>query len=325
VERNFPGSLKFIDSQTFDHWLFDRTTCWYKMYFRTGEQKFLEAAYRAAHFVRRHTKMDGRDAGVFTLKGVDLKYVYPRAMHLHYLLTGDERARETGLTMAKFCLNNWDPVYRTGRTFWTPRHQGYGFLGVLHGWELTGDPAYWEKIREYADAIYEHQRQPPDGRPADGSLRQNWGNYASSEAGFKGGTSAWMMAILLDPIFHYWMLTGDARVPGIVTAWCDFLDRQGIIPDGTAAYYVINSFAPGTDEPPGRLGSDMQLHNTEMAYMFAMGLYFSSDPARRTAYRRRFDTLFPLAIQRDMNRTVRSYNWAFQASSQLIYFLRESE
>jgi len=41
VENNFPGSLQYIASTQYDHWLFDRTTCWYKMYVRTGEQKFL--------------------------------------------------------------------------------------------------------------------------------------------------------------------------------------------------------------------------------------------------------------------------------------------
>ena len=66
------------------------------MFVRSGEAKFLEAAYHAAHFVRLHTRMDGPDAGIFTLKGPDLKYVYPRAMHIHYLLTGDERMLEAG-------------------------------------------------------------------------------------------------------------------------------------------------------------------------------------------------------------------------------------
>jgi len=61
---------------------------------RAKENSF-EAAYHAAHFVRLHTRMDGPDAGIFTLKGPDLKYVYPRAMHQHYLLTGDERALVT--------------------------------------------------------------------------------------------------------------------------------------------------------------------------------------------------------------------------------------
>jgi hypothetical protein len=321
VEKNFPGSLKYIDSRQFDHWLFDRTTCWYKMYVRTGDREFVEAAYQAAHFVRTHSVSEGPNAGAFTPKGSpDLKYVYPRAMHIHYLLTGDERAQALGKAMARLILNNWNPVYRGG--FWTPRHQGYGFLGVLHGWELTGDPVYWNKAKGYADALWRHQRQPPDGRPPDGSFRQDWGQYDAREASFKGATSAWMMAILLDPMFHYWMLTGDPRIPDMVVKWCDFLDRQGLQPDGGSAYYVINCFAGEPGEKPSTAGGDMTRHNTEMSYQFAMGVYFSRDPARREVYRKRLQTLFEAVQGKDLNQPARAFNWAFQASSQLVWFLQ---
>ena len=337
VERNFPGSLAYLNSQVYSEWLFDRTTVYYKMYVRSGDRKFLEAAYHAAHFVRLHTKTDGPDAGTFTLKGPDLKYVYPRAMHIHYLLTGDERMREAGKIMAQYCVKNQNPVYRPeaitpsplgvdperGRSFWTLRHQGYGLLGILHGWELTGDRVYWTKAQECVDAYYKHQQQPPDGRPADGSLRQDWALYDPSEATFKGATSAWMMALLLDPLFHYWILTDDRRVPEMVIRWCDFLDRQGMAPDGTKAYYVINCFA-GTDskEPAGAFGPDMEMHNAEMAYTFALGTFFSNDPGRLAVYRRRFDRLLPLAVVLDVNHPARAFNWAFQFSSQLVYFMQ---
>jgi hypothetical protein len=321
VEKNFPGSLQYITSTQYDHWLFDRTTCWYKMYVRTGEQKFLEAAYQGAHFVRTHTRMDGPDAGTFTLKGkADLKYVYPRAQHIHYLLTGDERSLEAGKVMANFILNRWDPVYHGG--FWTPRHEGYGLLGVLHGWELTGDQAYWAKARSYADALYALQKQPPDGRSPDGSFRENWAQYDPSEAKFEGATSAWMMAILLDPMFHYWTDTGDERIPEMVLKWCDFLDRQGLQPDGRSPYYVINCFAGEPGQSPSTVNGDMTRHDTEMSYEFAMGIFFSQDPARRAVYRKRFEKLFATALDKDFNQTARSFNWAFQASPQLVYFMQ---
>ena len=322
VERSFAGSLKYIDSPVFDHWLFDRTTCWYKMYVRTGEGKYLEAAYQAAHFVRTHTRNDGPDAGMFLPKGsADLKYVYPRAMHIHYLLTGEERAVEIGKIMAKLTLK-WDPVCNRG--FWTPRHEGYGLLGVLHGWEMTGDRVYWKKAADYAGALYEHQRHPRDGRPADGSFRQNWEQYDAREAKFQGATSAWMMAILVDPLFHYWTLTGDARIPEMVVKWCDFLDRQGLQPDGRSAYYVINCFGGDPDELPSTVQGDMTRHNTEMSYQFAMGIYFNPDPVRRAVYQERIQKLFAAVQDKDLNQTARAFNWAFQASSQLVYFLQHA-
>jgi len=339
VEKNFPGSLAYLDSQDYSEWLFDRTNAYYKMYVRTGERKFLEAAYHAAHFVRLHTRMDGPDAGIFTLKGPDLKYVYPRAMHQHYLLTGDERALVTGKLMAEYCIRNQDPVYRPeriapvplrvdperGRKFWTLRHQGYGLLGILHGWELTGDRRYWRKARECVDAYYNHQRQPPDGQPPDGSLRQDWELYDPNEATFKGATSAWMMALLLDPLFYYWTLTGDRRIAEMAIKWCDFLDRQGMVPDGSKAYYVINCFARfDPKESRGEFGPDMEMHNAEMAYTFALGSFFTNDEARRRTYRKRFEKLFSLAVALDVNHPARAFNWAFQFSSQLIYFMQHA-
>jgi len=335
VEKNFPGSLKYLDSNVYHEWLFDRTTCYYKMYVRTGESKYLDAAYHAAGFVRQHTELDGPDGGIFTLKGPDLKYVYPRAMHIHYLLTGDERALACGKTMAEYCFGHQNPVYRPdlikpvplgvdperGRNFWTLRHQGYGLLGILHGWEMSGDQKYWTRARECVDAYYKHQQQPPDGRPPDGSLRQNWELYDPNEATFPGATSAWMMALLIDPLFHYWTLTNDRRIAEIVVKWCDFLDRQGIVPDGSKAYYVINCFAANDPKAsPGELGPDMEMHNTEIAYMFALGLFFANDARRREVYKRRLDHFLDLAVKLDMNRPARAFNWAFQFTSQLIYF-----
>jgi len=337
VEKNFPGSLAYLDSQVYHEWLFDRTSCYYKMYARTGEPKYLEAAYHAANFVREHTKLSDPDAGIFTLKGPDLKYVYPRAMHLHYLLTGDERALACGKLMAQYCFDHQNPVYRPdlikpvsrdvdperGRTFWTLRHQGYGLLGTLHSWEMTGDRRYWTKARECVDAYYKHQQQPPDGLPPDGSLRQNWELYDPSEATFPGATSAWMMALLLDPLFHYWTLTNDDRIADIVVKWCDFLDRQGIVPDGSKAYYVINCFARlDPNASPGEIGPDMEMHNTEMAYTFALGTFFTNDSKRRDVYQKRFKRFLDLAVKLDMNRPARAFNWAFQFTSQLVYFMQ---
>jgi hypothetical protein len=173
------------------------------------------------------------------------------------------------------------------------------------------------------DAYYKHQQQPPDGRPPDGSLRQNWELYDPNEATFPGATSAWMMALLLDPLFQYWTLSGDSRVAQLVVKWCDFLDRQGIVPDGSKAYYVINCFA--LEDPkasPGELGPDMEMHNAEMAYTFALGLFFTDDARRKATYLKRFKRFLDLAVQLNVNRPARAFNWAFQFSSQLVYFMQ---
>ncbi len=336
VARSFPGSLRYIDSDVYHHWLFDRSSTYYTQYVRTGERRFLDAAYHCANVVRMHTDMASPDAGTFTLKGPDVKYVYPRAMHIHYLLTGDDRALDAGKAMARFCLTRWDPRYRPDqyiqpplgvdpekdRKFWSTRHEAYGLLGVLHGWEMTGEEVYWRRIVEYLDALAAHQAQPPDGRPPDGSWRQNWALYDPNETLLPGGASPWMTAILLSALFHAWRVTGDERIPGMVTRWCDFLDRKGFIADGTRAHYVIDCFGDNhLDEAPGPQGQGMERHSTELAYSFAMGHYFSTNAEQRARFRKRFDRLYHVAQTIDANRPERCYNWAFQASSQLVYFM----
>jgi len=334
VERHFAGSLEYVASPDPTHWLFDRTSAWYKAYVRTGQSKYLAAAYRAAHFVRSQTVATGPNAGTFRPRGTDLKYVYPRAMHLHYLLTGDERARDTGLLMARYCLDNWDPHYRPDRSsgphddsgengHWTPRHQGFGMLGVLHGWELTGDPAYWEKCKEYVEACDAHQSRPPDGQPPDGSWRINWARYDPSEAKFEGGASAWMTAILCDALFHHWTIDKDPRIPKMLEAWCDFLDARGLRSDGSEAYYVINCFAkPG--EPGGVTGESMDLHNAELCHTFAMGIFFAGNTPKKAVYTRRLDRLLEEWSKTDINDPPRAYNWALQASGQMVYLLQHT-
>jgi hypothetical protein len=53
-----------------------------------------------------------------------------------------------------------------------------------------------------------------------------------------------------------------------------------------------------------------------------MGVFFSRDQGERQRFRRRFDRLFSEALRLDLNRPPRSFNWALQSSSQLVYFLQ---
>ena len=66
----------------------------------------------------------------------------------------------------------------------------------------------------------------------------------------------------------------------------------------------------------------MEMHNAEMAYTFALGSFLTDDDERRRVYRKRFEKLFPLAVVLDVNHPARAFNWAFQFSSQLIYFMQ---
>jgi hypothetical protein len=93
-----------------------------------------------------------------------------------------------------------------------------------------------------------------------------------------------------------------------------------MMPDGSKAYYVINCFAQ--TEPRGEIGPDMEMHNPEVAYMFALGTFFTRDSRRQQVYQKRFERAFSNAITLDVNHPARAFNWAFQFSSQLIYFMQ---
>ncbi|HEX5604826.1 MAG TPA: hypothetical protein VFX63_19830, partial [Pyrinomonadaceae bacterium] len=51
-----------------------------------------------------------------------------------------------------------------------------------------------------------------------------------------------------------------------------------------------------------------------------LGLFFTNDAGRKEIYGRRLRHFLPLAVQLNMNRPARAFNWAFQFTSQLIYF-----
>jgi hypothetical protein len=64
------------------------------------------------------------------------------------------------------------------------------------------------------------------------------------------------------------------------------------------------------------------MHNIELAYMFALGTFFTNDPRRRDIYQKRYQRFLALAMKLDMNRPARAFNWAFQFTSQLVYFMQ---
>jgi hypothetical protein len=49
-------------------------------------------------------------------------------------------------------------------------------------------------------------------------------------------------------------------------------------------------------------------------------LFFTNDSRRKEIYQRRLKRFLELAVQLDMNHPARAFNWAFQFTSQLIYF-----
>ncbi|MCZ7646044.1 MAG: hypothetical protein M5U26_12285 [Planctomycetota bacterium] len=315
--ENFEKQKPDMTSMQGASWLFDRTTSLYKMYVRTGELKYLEAAWHCAHFVRNQSL----PSGVFKLSN-KFMYVYPRAQGLHYMLSGDPRARALLAAQGEYFLKlatERMAEYKPGGGMWTERNIAYTFSGLVYAYEMEGGEERWARMKMYADKLHAHQTAPPDGKPADGSWRHRWTQHDASEAKFEGGSSSWMTALMLDPLFEYWLLSGDERVPGMLTRWCEFLSAKGLNSAGTKSYYVINALDGG-----GSTDNYMEQHNLEMAYMFAMGIYFSRDKAQQERFAARFTPLLKSGAEQTHVRPPRRFNWSFQNSSAISWFIARS-
>jgi hypothetical protein len=316
AERSFDKQLSVMSSMKGSPWLFDRTTSIYKMYVRTGELKYLKAATHCAHFVRNNSA----ESGKFNMSR-KFMLVYPRAQGIQYMFSGDPRSLSMLQAQSKYfdriATERW-AKYVPNKGMWTERNAAYAWSALVYAYEIIGGEDLWKRMVMYADRLYEHQSNPPDGKPADGSWRHRWAQHDGSEANFEGGSSAWMTALLLDPMFEYWLLSGDERVPEMVTRWCEFLVAKGLNPAGTKAWYVINALDGG-----GSHDSSMEQHNIEMAYMLAMGTYFSTDKEQQERFLKPFNVLYKSGTKSTHTRPPRRFNWCFQNSSVMTWFMAQ--
>src|SRR5205814_8263918 len=84
----------------------------------------------------------------------DVKYAYSQNLALHYLLTGDDRYRESAEDMALGMSELWpDPGYAGGSDFWTERHAGFGLLAYVWAMIVSDDQS--ADFRKLADTAVE--------------------------------------------------------------------------------------------------------------------------------------------------------------------------
>ena len=243
--QQFPGSLKYIASKSYESHLYDRPATYAKIYIRHGEEPYLLAALQANDFYIQHLGNDG----FFDLKpgAGDFKYVYAEGSTLMYLLTGDDRFRQA-VERGLLSWAKWKPVQYQGTGFWTERHAGTGMAAYLHAYELLGDPKLLDTARRYFEGVLAMQVKPLDGKPADGA----WVHTAASHGDGNGWTtSPWMSALLMDSIWKLWMFTGDNRCVASLAMYAKFIDKYAITSDGKRLYYMANSPERGKSSKPG--------------------------------------------------------------------------
>jgi hypothetical protein len=302
-------------------WLFDRGTALYRGYARSGEISPLRSAYIETSMYRN--RITGTGTG--TRNGLpaggadDVKYAYSQNLALHYLLTGDDRHRESAEGMALGMSQLWSsPGYSGGTDFWTERHAGFGLLAYVWAMIVSDDQS--ANFRRLADAAVDaylslQNTYPPGYTDTEARCFAHTGD-AHGEGGAYFGCSPWMSAILGDALDQYARESSAMRADSVKASLVKLgriIARRGIQPDGKPFYFM----GVGTNE---NMLDEYNEHLGESAYLIAMAWHYSgkADASLRTAAdalvsRLRTDGEIP---------HVRSFNWQCRSAVAGPWFLR---
>ncbi len=306
-------------------WLFDRTSTLFKLYVRSGDIEHLRAAVGSYRFYMSKLIRTGAASGATCIGGwafaavnsCDVKYVYVEPILLALGLTGDGSLHDD--TLVKHMVMLWDsggwsgipagPYTRADQVF-TERHIGLGLLETVKAWELTGSTDYRQRVDQRVGWLIDHQRTNPDGQPADGAWRHSWQRHEGDEydpATDIRGASPWMSENIVDGLWQTWLVTGDARIPGMLTAFGQYLETHGWIAPSTfvkageswrddcsgeageIAWYWSSSLADLDTliRTQGLDGMYSDAHTVELALPVAAAWYFQTDANHRAALSRR--------------------------------------
>jgi len=359
VSRQFEwaGKLPVTD---FTAWLFDRPTALYKAYVRSGRLDYLQAAVLSYHFYMKYIRRSGLSmdpfcAGGWTFdnKPCDVKYVYVEPTLLALALTGDDSEYDPAVIDHMVTLwqdGGWNgavAAYSSPSQYFTERLAGLGLLEVVSAYELTGNARYLRYVNQRVGWLYEQQRHNPDGLGDDGSWRNSWQRHENDTydaATDVRGSSPWMSENIVDGLWHAWLVTGDARIPGMLTDFGRYLERYGWInptllvkphdwrnpcsgPHGQITWYWSSAHASTAtlDKIQDSDGWYSDAHNVELTLPVAAAYYFERDPKQSAALKRRLDALTssysPACAA--ISSTPRRFNWNNRGSGVVQWLIRQ--
>lgn len=301
-------------------WLFDRGTALYRGYARRGELAPLHDAYVETSMYRN--RITG--TGTATRNGVppdgadDVKYAYSQNMALHYLLSGDDRYRDSAEDIALGLSELWsDPGYAGGSDFWTERHAGFALLAYVWAMIVSDDKrSEFERLANDAvDAYLDVQKTYPLGYSDAGARCFAHTADAHGEGGEYFGCSPWMSAILADGLDEYAREVDSVRSEAVHTSLIELgriIAQRGIQPDGRPYYFM----GVGTTE---NMVEEYDEHYGESAYLIGMAWNYSgkTDATLRSAA----DALLARLASDGTAPHVRSFNWQCRSAVQGPAFL----
>lgn len=304
-----------------DVWLYDRATIMYRGYARRGDQTTLESAYREAAIYRNGLSGSGSSTRIGVPGAADdLKYHYAQGMAIHYLLTGDDRFRESAEDVAeRAAALNSSPGYAGGSDFWTERNAGFGLLALVWARIVTDDQAafFESKADAAVDAYTAMQTQYATGYSASTARCFSHTATAHGES-FAGtwGCSPWMSAILADGLDAYATDRGGTRATNARSAIVKLgklIATQGRGSNGKPYYWI--GLGSQTDEV-----DPYHEHWGESAYVVAMAWHHGgrSDSTLKTAA----DQLLAGHKTNASSPHMRSFNWQCRSAVATPYYLK---
>lgn len=342
-------------------WLFDRPTTLFQQYVRTGRVDYLAAAEESYRFYMNHIRRVGPPGwplcgGGFSLGKVnacDPKYVYIQPIKLALALVGDDSEHDDALL--RRMVGAWDtggwnlpagPYTKLDQSF-TEREAGLGLLAVTSAWEIAGDKSYRENIDRRVDWLYRHQKHNPDGLGDDGSWRSSWqaheGDTYDAATDIRG-TSPWMSQNIIDGLWHAWLVTGDERIPPMISDFGLYMEHHGWIEpdllvqshdwrnpcsgsDGQIAWYWASAHASteALEKIQNSEGWYSDAHNVELMLAVAAARYFEHDPKQAAALNRRLDRLASSfnASCAASSATPRRFNWNNRGTGVVQWLIRQ--
>jgi hypothetical protein len=302
-------------------WLFDRGSTLYRGYARRGDLSPLRSAYIETSIYRN--RISGTDSaarnGIGDDAADDVKYNYSQNLALHYLLSGDDRFRESAEDIALGMAELWtDPGYSGGNDFWTERHAGFGLLAYDWAMIVSDDQAaHFRSLADQAvDAYLALQATYPSGYADENARCFAHTADAHGEGGAYFGCSPWMSAILGDALAQYALESDAARAKQVQDALVKLgriIAQSGIQADGRPYYFM----GVGTAE---NMPEEYDEHYGESAYLIGMSWHFSgrNDATLRSAA----DQLLARMASDGSAPHVRSFNWQCRSAVTGSWYLQ---
>jgi hypothetical protein len=303
-------------------WLYDRGTTMYRGYARRGDLVTLESAYRESSMYRNLITGTGTSArnGLPEGAGSDPKYTYAQNLAIHYLLTGDDRFRDSAEDMALGMSELWpDPGYAGGADMWTERNAGFALLAYTWALIVTDDKT--GELRALADeaanATIDVQETYPVGYddPDARCFAHHGDAHDPDEGNPYFGCSPWMSAILADALDAY-ASASDApaaeKARASIVKLGRILAREGRDTNDIPYYWM------GVDDP-NDAPDEFTEHIGESAYVIAMAWHHAggADDALKQAA----DVLVAKFGSDASAPHVRSFNWQCRSAVGTAFYL----